>query len=288
MAAETSTDDGPADFDSVLAAAERIAGEQDGGGGDGALRALTDLVAACRSRETLSAAAPASTPSGRLELLRRASHDLREPCALINGYASMIRDMPAMNPNERTEFANIICRVSEQMMATIGNLGDVDRILSGAFTVDRSEQSLYRIANECLRVTAPLLENKDIRLDADLVETDPILLDPLRIHQLIKNLLENAVKFSHRGGTVRVFLREKDAEQEIMVSDAGQGMAEGEMGRLYEPFYRTSTLSTEGEHGSGLGLTLCQAIVLAHGGRINIESRFGYGTQVTVRLPTAG
>lgn len=261
----------------VLDAARVLEASPDGE--DPSRRALGALIEALRARSD------DSEDGGHLELLRRASHELREPCALINGYGSMIRDIDHMEPGERKEFSDIICRVSAQMMATIGNLADIDRILSGRFVIDRSEQSLARIIEECGRIVAPALDRKDQALDLDLEEVSPIMVDPLRIHQVIKNLIDNAIKFSPRGTTATVTLRPGADGQEIAVADHGQGIAAGEMGRLFKPFSRTSTLPTDGEHCTGLGLSLCRAIVNAHGGIIRVDSQFGHGTTVTVSLP---
>lgn len=268
----------PTALETALLEATRVLEDAKNQGGP-ELDALRNVLTVFREQGAGDADGP------HFELLRRASHELREPCALINGYGSMIRDIDHMSQAERTDFADIICRVSGQMMATIGNLADIDRILGGTFEIDRSEQSLSAIIEECGRIVAPMLERKAQILSMDLANLDQVMVDPLRIHQVVKNLIENASKFTAREGSISITLQGDGDWQEIIVADNGQGIAEGEMGRLFEPFSRTSTIPTDGEHCSGLGLALCRAIVTSHGGTIRVESAFGKGTTVTVRLP---
>jgi signal transduction histidine kinase len=110
--------------------------------------------------------------------------------------------------------------------------------------------------------------------------------DPELLRQVIVNLLDNAVKFSPRGGTVRIRARAKDGQAILAVSDEGIGIAPGKLPRLFERFYQADGSATRHYGGMGIGLALCRAIVQAHGGRIWAESRGAdQGSTFYIALP---
>ena len=111
--------------------------------------------------------------------------------------------------------------------------------------------------------------------------------DRARIVQVVTNLVENAVKYTGTGGTVRVGVWERDAQAGLSVRDTGPGIAAGALPRVFDRFFRTDTARSRAQGGSGLGLAICRWIVDAHGGRIEVRSRPGAGSTFSVRLPGA-
>src|SRR5205085_9530504 len=109
--------------------------------------------------------------------------------------------------------------------------------------------------------------------------------DPVRIHQVLDNLIGNAVKFSPAGARVRVELRHADGSTEVAVSDSGPGIPEAEQGALFTFYGRTSVQPTAGEGSTGLGLAIARRIVEEHGGRIGVVSAPGTGSTFTFVLP---
>ena len=109
--------------------------------------------------------------------------------------------------------------------------------------------------------------------------------DPVQLERMVANLVTNAVKFTPDGGTVRVSLRSDGETSELLVEDDGVGITEEDQGKLFTRFFRASTSTERAVQGAGLGLTIVQAIVALHGGKIGVRSAPGQGTRVSVRLP---
>jgi signal transduction histidine kinase len=131
-----------------------------------------------------------------------------------------------------------------------------------------------------------LAGKKQIALE--LVDETPIVpmeVDGPRIEQVLNNLIGNAIKFSHPGTTIRVELAQNEESATISVRDQGEGIPAGELEKLFQPFQKTSTRSTRGEQGAGLGLAIVRKIVEEHGGRIAVRSEVGIGSTFTVTLP---
>jgi signal transduction histidine kinase len=118
------------------------------------------------------------------------------------------------------------------------------------------------------------------------LESEPIKADPEKIRIVLRNLLDNALKHTPEGGdAVSVSMTPLPAHLEIVVDDRGEGIPASELPHLFEPFYRPDTSRSRKTGGYGLGLSLCKAIVDAHGGSIDLSSTLGEGTRVTVSIP---
>ena len=115
----------------------------------------------------------------------------------------------------------------------------------------------------------------------------PISADPVRLGQVIDNLISNALKFTSAGGRVEVRASERDGRARIEITDTGKGIAPAEQERLFERFYRTAQAQSDAVPGVGLGLSIAKAIIEAHGGTISCESIEGAGTTFAIELPLA-
>ena len=138
---------------------------------------------------------------------------------------------------------------------------------------------------ECIETSSAVADSRGVKLEATIERLPKIEGDRVRLHQVLDNLLSNALKFTPSGGRVEVRLMRAGEAAVLEVADTGFGIPEEEQARLFERFFRSSSATENAIPGTGLGLTITKAIVERHGGRIEIESAENAGTTVRVRLP---
>jgi two-component system sensor histidine kinase KdpD len=220
----------------------------------------------------------------RSTLLSSVSHDLRTPLAVITGCASTLLQAPAVgDAATRQELTKNILEEAERLNRLIRNLLDMTRLESGAVKVQKEPQSCEEVVGAALHRLESRLVGRDIEVDipADL----PLVpFDAVLIEQVLINLLENALKYSE--GAIQVRASQGRSEVAVEVSDRGPGIPEGQASRIFEKFQRAA--GERGPGGVGLGLTICRAIVAAHGGRIWAQNREGGGATFTFALPMDG
>ncbi len=219
------------------------------------------------------------------EFVTTVSHDLRSPLTAILGYVELIDRAGEVNDQQR-EFIRRVRHSVEQIRVLITDLLDLGRIEAG---MDAAKQStplpvLARYAIDGLRASA---ESKNLKLEADLPDDLPLITgDPIRLRQLIGNLLENAIKYTPPGGRVHIETLSEDDQVILRVSDNGPGIPPADQPYLFDKFFRASNVPDE-TPGTGLGLSIVKSIVDSHNGRIWVESVLGQGTRFTVVLPAA-
>ena len=229
----------------------------------------------------------AEAESDRLkgEFFALVSHELRTPLTSIMGYVELLREEPGLTP-ELQHFAEIIDRNAARLQQLLGDVLFVTQVEAGRFDLQRTPVSFGELVKAAADHALPQARTGEVTVRTALAAVPPLLADRDRLHQLLDHLVSNAVKFTPPGGEVDVELA-RDGEDAVLLSvrDTGIGIAEHEQERLFERFYRTSAATARAVAGAGLGLTVCKAIVDAHGGSIEVESRTGAGTTVRVRLP---
>ena len=154
---------------------------------------------------------------------------------------------------------------------------------AGELQLDKSVVDLSQLVVEVADMFLPLAEERQVALRTD---SDPSLLvrgDHTRLHQLLTNLIENAIKFTEPGGTVHVVCDRQNGLVRVAIADNGLGIPQEDLPHIFERFYRVS--SARSPAGSGLDLSICRWVVEAHGGSIRIASTLGQGTTVTATLP---
>lgn len=216
--------------------------------------------------------------------LGMAAHDLRNPIGAIHGLANMILTLE-LEDGKKARFLEMISRTSDQMLALLNDLLDVSAIESSEFSLKRRSSSLGLLLEERVGLVSINAEQKAIRLSCEVDDETEIELDPDRLAQAIDNLLTNAVKYSERGSKVEASVRRKGGALDLMVRDFGQGIAAGEIDRIFMPFEKLSSTPTAGEKSTGLGLAITKKIVEAHGGTVRVESEPGQGATFTLSFP---
>jgi two-component system sensor histidine kinase KdpD len=236
--------------------------------------------------DTQQAKLQAETERLRSALLSSVSHDLRTPLAAITGAASSLRDGSRTLPESvREELADTIAEEAMRLNRLIGNLLDMTRLESGTLAPRKEWYSLEEVVGAALTRLEPALQDRAVRLnlpdDLPLVPLDGVLFE-----QVVWNLVENAIKYTPAGGSIEISAGLHGGELRFDVADRGPGIGSGDEHRLFEKFYRGESAS--GQPGVGLGLSICEAIVRAHGGTIEAANRAGGGAVFTVWLPLEG
>ncbi|MFP3853963.1 MAG: ATP-binding protein, partial [Anaerolineales bacterium] len=217
------------------------------------------------------------------EFVTTVSHDLRSPLTAILGYVELIERAGQVNEQQR-EFIQRVQISVKQITNLVTDLLDLGRIESG---VDSTREStpitvLARYAVEGLRGVA---EAKNVDLSTKLPEQLPLVEgDPIRLRQMIGNLLENAIKYTSEGGKVLLEATAEEDQVILQVTDSGPGIPPADQPYLFDKFFRGSNVE-EDTPGTGLGLSIVKSIVDHHDGRIWVDSKMGEGTTFTVVLP---
>ena len=220
------------------------------------------------------------------DFLATLSHELRTPLSAIVGWAQLFQ-MQACSPAEIVDGAHAIERNARIQTQLIADLLDISRITSGKMQLEMHRVMPAELLNAALDSARISAQEKHITVTRDLDPlAGPIVVDPSRIQQVVWNLVNNAVKFTPDGGTVRVTLRQIDSVIEIIVSDTGQGIAAKFLPHIFERFRQEDASTRRGHGGLGLGLSIVKQLVEMHGGTVRGESEGeGRGATFIVRLP---
>ncbi len=228
----------------------------------------------------------AETERARSALLSSVSHDLRTPLAAITGAATSLLDgSPQLNDDSRRELAKTIADEAGRLNRLIGDLLEMTRLESGALRVQKEWHSLEEVVGAALSRLEAELGNRPVAVD--IPDDLPLVpLDDVLFEQVVRNLLENAHKYSPAGLPIEVKGRIEGDRLRFTVADRGPGLRAGEEHRAFEKFYRGP--ATAERAGVGLGLAICRGIVEAHQGSISAANRPGGGAEFTVMLPLEG
>jgi two-component system sensor histidine kinase KdpD len=222
----------------------------------------------------------------RSSLLSSVSHDLRTPLASITGAASSLLEGPdTLDVETRGELAQSIYDEADRLNRLVRNLLDMTKLQAGAVTVNKEWQPLEEVVGAALTRLEDLLG--DHPLATHLPAGLPLVpIDGVLIEQALVNLLENAVKYTPPGSPIEISAWREASTVVVEIADRGPGLPAGEEQRIFDKFYRVP--ASKSTSGVGLGLTICRAIVEAHGGRIWAENRPGGGAVFRFTLPVEG
>ena len=222
------------------------------------------------------------------EFIANMSHELRTPLNAIIGFSEMLGLQKEASPEKVQQYSGYIKQAAEHLLALINGILDVSKIQAGQLSVDCETIEIKPVLSSCLLIIEAKAREKQIALETTIDPHLPkIFGDPLRIKQILINLLGNAVKFTPAQGRIRVevgILQKGYAA--VSVTDTGPGMDAAEIETAMRPFGQIDTAFNKRHEGTGLGLPIAYALARLHGGDLRIDSRKGAGTRVTVILPT--
>ena len=224
--------------------------------------------------------------------LARMSHELRTPLTTVIGFTHLLN---SSNLNkEQTEYSEIINHASSLLLSTIDDILDFSKLQSDALTIESIEFDLEECLEDLIAMHAYQAYGKDLELVLMIGSDvpDKLIGDPVRLKQIINNLMSNAIKFTNKGEvilrtslTMRVENHQTHVTLEFQVIDSGVGVADGNTDKLFQPFTQADNSITRRFGGSGLGLVICRQLVELMGGSISIQSKPNIGTEVTFELP---
>jgi PAS domain S-box-containing protein len=217
------------------------------------------------------------------DFIHTVSHDLRSPLTSILGYTELVERTGPLNPNQQ-EFLHRLQESVQHIATLINDLLDLGRLEAG-FDTRRELVQLENVLQYSLDMFEIQVKKKNIKLIADIAPNlKPLRANPIRIRQMLDNLIGNAIKYTLPGGSVHVSMSMQGDQIILKVEDTGQGIPPEEQGRVFEKFYRATNIVDEIE-GSGLGLAIVKSIVDSHQGRVWVESTTGKGSSFIVLLP---
>lgn len=256
------------------------------------VQTLAELIALAidRSRLTSEAATARDLRQAdrlRSEVLATLSHELRTPLASIKGYSTaLLLEEINWSDEKRREFLRLIDVECDNLQAMLSDILDSSLIDMGQLVIEREPVRLERIAHE---VADEMQSHTELhRLAMDLPDFPILDVDPRRIKQVIRNILDNAIKYSPEGGLVVIRGQVRSKDVVVSISDQGVGISPEDLIPLFEKYFRVKSPTGYHVAGTGLGLPVARAIVEAHGGRIWAESKVGQGTTLYFSLPRAG
>ncbi len=225
------------------------------------------------------------------EFLASMSHELRTPLSGVLGMAEILRSGVSGPLNERQQRSvQVIEEGGRHLLSLINDILDVAKIEAGHVVLAPEPCSVAGVCKASLSMIQAAAERKSIRLSIDV---DPnasrVMADARRLHQILFNLVSNAVKFTPAGGRVSLETGVDPERGEIrfVVSDTGPGIAREDLGKLFKPFTQLDARLAREHTGTGLGLTLVRQLTELHGGRVEVESEPGQGSRFRVVLPWA-
>ena len=221
------------------------------------------------------------------EFLASMSHELRTPLNSIIGYSRMLLDgADGELEEEMTEDMEAIHNSGQHLLHLINDILDLAKIEAERLEIDPETVDFCAVAEEVTRMTSVLVQDKPVELVLDIEEQLPTLwADPIRLRQILNNLVSNAIKFTEQG-EIRIKANVVDNMAVIGVRDTGMGINPDQLERVFERFIQADSSSTRKAGGTGLGLTITRHLVELHGGKIWAESTLGEGTTFWFDIPT--
>jgi two-component system phosphate regulon sensor histidine kinase PhoR len=224
----------------------------------------------------------------RQDFVANVSHELKTPLASIKAYTETLLDWALHDENVNTRFLKRIEEQAERLNQLILDLLSLARLESGQEVYEHKPLALAPLVGSCIESHRGRAEARNLRLSLDLGPLDDetlIMADEEAIRQILDNLIDNAIKYTPEGGSVRVTCRMGGELVALEVADTGIGIPRDDLPRVFERFYRVDKARSRELGGTGLGLSIVKHLVQSIGGQITVDSRVGEGTRFTVQLP---
>jgi two-component system phosphate regulon sensor histidine kinase PhoR len=222
----------------------------------------------------------------RQDFVANVSHELRTPLTAIKGYVEALRDGGLQDSVHAEQFLEVIQRHSERMDKIVSDLLLLSSMESLDRVLNREKLLLPEVIKTAVESLRPMAEGKKQKIQVHAEESlTPIMADAQKIHQVLVNLLHNAISYTPEQGSIKIEVMPVQGGVEITVADNGIGIPAEDLSRIFERFYRVDKGRSREMGGTGLGLSIVKHIVEAHGGKLRVESKLGKGSRFTFFLP---
>jgi two-component system phosphate regulon sensor histidine kinase PhoR len=221
----------------------------------------------------------------RSDFVANASHELRTPLASLSGFIETLQGAARNDETAREKFLNLMRSQAERMKRLIDDLLSLSRIEMNVHLRPSAKIDLAQVARHVCDLLSSMAQEEKVTLQINLDSKLEVAGEWDELVQVVVNLVENAIKYSEPGKTVRVEGEANAGFVTLSVIDQGRGIAEEHIPRLTERFYRISVQESRSRGGTGLGLAIVKHILNRHRGRLIVTSKLGHGSQFTIRLP---
>ena len=226
------------------------------------------------------------TDKVRRDFVANVSHELRTPLSILRGYIETLLDNPQTSDKELSRILRVMERHSKRLGLLIDDLLTLARLESRSAGLQFSDVQLGELFQSVIRDWEKKLAEKQLKVIVDLSpDARTIRADETRLHEVLYNLLDNALKYSRENGEIRLRGAQHGPEIVLSVTDNGIGISKDDLPRVFERFYRADKARSRELGGTGLGLAIVKHIAQLHGGRVEAESELGKGTTIRVVLP---
>jgi signal transduction histidine kinase len=222
------------------------------------------------------------------QFVANVSHELKTPITIIQGFAQAMLDGTVDTPESEKKAAHVIFDESGRMHRLVVDLLELARLDAGTFDLKHESVDMNLLLQHVVEGFSPQANNRQVNIEIHYANLPLIYGDGDRLSQVFTNLLDNALKFTPNGGTVKIRTENDASELRVDITDTGVGISSDKLPYIFERFYQVDPSRKGGEeHSAGLGLAIVREIVLAHHGTITAQSSPGQGSTFTVRLPLA-
>jgi two-component system phosphate regulon sensor histidine kinase PhoR len=222
----------------------------------------------------------------RSDFVANVSHELKTPLTSIRGFVETLEDGAINDKGNATRFLAIIKKHTQRLGNIIDDLLRLSELESGS-KIEMNEFDLKDLIDEIVMGFGHALSAKNQKLTVTAAGDFTIIGNRDKLEQVFVNLIDNAIKYTKEGGQIKIKLTETNGSVKVTVEDNGIGIPKDDVERVFERFYRVDKAHSREIGGTGLGLSIAKHIVLAHKGKISIDSELGKGTKVLVTLPKA-
>lgn len=222
------------------------------------------------------------------DFVANVTHEIRTPLTAIIGYLETIKNGAIVNIDETKKFVDIILNQAERLNRLVEDLLTLSHIELKELKFNFENVSINAAITNVISLVEAKAKEKKITIHNNVRENFPMIrADKDKLTQIFVNILDNAVKFTPESGRITIVAKEADAYTAVSISDTGIGVPRDEIQRLGERFYRVDRSRSRDLGGTGLGLSIVKHLMIAHGGRMEIESELGRGTTVSLLFPLA-
>jgi two-component system phosphate regulon sensor histidine kinase PhoR len=223
----------------------------------------------------------------RRDFVANVSHELRTPLTAIRGYVEALQDEPGDSAATR-RFLDIIGRHTARMERLVADLLRLARLDARQEPLDRQPCDVRQIFTTVVAELGPSIDGKQQQVTIDVPPDEGVVAaDPAKVHDIVHNLVENAINYSPEGAAIHLSARRLGERSMIRVADSGPGIPDADLTRVFERFYRVDRARAR-PGGTGLGLAIVKHLVELHGGTVIASNRPGGGAEFTVSLPSGG